>query len=206
VRGRGAEAIRGAERGTTTRPASASVGTGASLSATGGSGATASPAGGAGAGAGAADGAGAAGAATADGVGAGTSAGGAAGGAAVVVVVAAGSGERVGGADGRAGKRPRGSTYPSASEATRTPRWTYGCPTSASPLGPIVPTTAPSATASPFAGRIEPRWVRVTLYPSAVRIVSVRPLSATVPANVTCPAAGARTSAPGAAATSTPRC
>jgi hypothetical protein len=70
----------------------------------------------------------------------------------------------------------------------------------------MVPTTAPSATASPFRGAIEPRWVSVTLNPSAVRIESVRPLPATVPANVTSPAAGARTSAPGAPPTSIPRC
>ena len=34
--------------------------------------------------------------------------------------------------------------------STRTPRWTYGSPTSASSVGPIVPTGAPSATAVPF--------------------------------------------------------
>ncbi len=86
------------------------------------------------------------------------------------------------------------------------PRWTYGDCTSGVPLGPIVPTTAPSATASPFATPVEPRCVSVTAYPSAVVIVTDRPESGTVPANVTSPAAGARTDAPASAPTSMPRC
>jgi hypothetical protein len=120
-------------------------------------------------------------------------------GAGVVVTagaaVAAGSGADRGagtvGAGTRAGRKWSGSTYPFGSESSRTPRCTYGVSTSASPLGPIVPTASPSCTASPFFGAVEPRWVRVTEYPSAVRIVSDSPLVGTVPANVTVPATGA---------------
>jgi len=108
-------------------------------------------------GAGAADGADAAapgavpGAATAGaGAGAGAESAGAVGGA-------------VGGsAVGRAGRSESGSTYPCSSAARRIPRWTYGVCTSGEPLGPIVPTTPPSATASPFATPAEPRCVSVT--------------------------------------------
>ncbi|MBX5474204.1 MAG: hypothetical protein IRZ20_04245 [Thermoleophilia bacterium] len=46
----------------------------------------------------------------------------------------------------------------------------------------------------------------VTASPSAVSIVTVRPLEGTEPAKVTVPDAGARTGAPAAAPTSIPRC
>src|SRR5918911_718443 len=86
------------------------------------------------------------------------------------------------------------------------PSCTYGVGTDGTPLGPIVPTTSPSATASPFATPIEPRCVSVTAYPSGVRIVSDVPFVGTVPANVTVPAAGASTGEPAAPPMSTPRC
>jgi hypothetical protein len=86
------------------------------------------------------------------------------------------------------------------------PRWTYGTATSASPLGPIVPAASPSAIVDPFSTRTVPRWVRVTAYPSAVVIVTLRPEPGTVPANVIAPAAGAETDDPGSPATSMPRC
>src|SRR5579871_996944 len=86
------------------------------------------------------------------------------------------------------------------------PRWTYGPSTSGVPLGPAVPTRSPSSTAA-FAGTaIEPRCVRVTARPSAVVIVTTEPEPGTVPANVTVPAAGARTVSPAPAPTSMPRC
>jgi hypothetical protein len=53
---------------------------------------------------------------------------------------------------------------------------------------------------------IEPSCVSVTAQPSAVRIDTARPFDGSEPANVTRPAAGARTSAPGGPATSIPRC
>src|SRR3954454_17667841 len=87
------------------------------------------------------------------------------------------------------------------------PRCTYGPATLADPLGPTVPTAAPSATDAPFATATEPRWVRVTERASAVRIETVRPLEGTLPANVTTPAAGAPTGAPREPAPmSMPRC
>ena len=67
-------------------------------------------------------------------------------------------------------------------------------------------TASPSATEAPFATAIEPRCVRVTERPAAVSMVMLRPDVGTVPANVTTPAAGARTSEPVAPPTSMPRC
>jgi hypothetical protein len=55
------------------------------------------------------------------------------------------------GAAGRGGRNASGSRYPWGSEALRIPRWTWGSASSGSPLGPTVPTTAPSATSTPFA-------------------------------------------------------
>src|SRR5689334_13972880 len=65
---------------------------------------------------------------------------------------------------------------------------------------------SPSATVAPFAVVIEPRWVSVTAYPSAVAIVMLRPEPGTVPAKLTDPATGAATVSPSGAARSTPRC
>ena len=48
----------------------------------------------------------------------------------------------------------------------------------------------------PSRREIVPRWVRVTERPAAVSTVRLRPEPGTVPANVTVPVAGARTSAP----------
>src|SRR5579884_3199622 len=86
------------------------------------------------------------------------------------------------------------------------PRWMYGTSSSGVPLGPTVPTVAPSATAAPFATASVPRCVSVTASASAVRIVTDLPLVGTEPANVTSPAAGATTAVPAGAPTSTPRC
>jgi hypothetical protein len=69
-----------------------------------------------------------------------------------------------------------------------------------------VPTGAPSETAAFFTTAIEPRWVSVTEYPSAVSIVTLFPEDGTEPANVTVPAAGASTVEPGSPPTSRPRC
>jgi hypothetical protein len=110
------------------------------------------------------------------------------------------------GVPGRAGRRPTGSTYPSACAATRIPRWAYGTACSDSPLEPIVPTGAPSVTESPLATLTSPRWNSVTEKPSCVRIAMPRPWVGTEPANVTVPAAGARTGDPAGPATSIPRC
>src|SRR5581483_11853047 len=88
----------------------------------------------------------------------------------------------------------------------RMPRCTYGTATSGVPLAPAVPTAAASATVVPSATEIDPRCVSVTAKPSAVVIVTVSPDPGTNPANVTTPAAGARTVSPGSAATSIPRC
>jgi hypothetical protein len=75
------------------------------------------------------------------------------------------------------------------------------------PLGPTLPTTAPSATTSLRATATEPRCVSVTENPSAVSIVNEVPLAGTAPAKVTTPAAGASTVAPGPVAPmSMPRC
>jgi hypothetical protein len=82
----------------------------------------------------------------------------------------------------------------------------YGPATSASPLGPIVATASPSATDAPFATAIDPSCVSVTDQPSEVRIVNDFPLPGTVPANVTTPAAGARTTDPVSPPISIPRC
>jgi hypothetical protein len=86
------------------------------------------------------------------------------------------------------------------------PSRTYGSPRSDSPLGPIVPTPSPSATVAPFVAAMEPSLVSVTDHPSPVLIVTVLPLSGTVPAKVTTPAAGARTIEPASPATAMPRC
>jgi len=120
--------------------------------------------------------------------------------------VGAGAGTVAAGGAGRAGSNPRGSTYPSASALRRMPRWTLGTSCSGSPLEPMSPTTAPSATVSPFATPTEPRWTSVTEYPSAVEIVTPRPCVGTEPAKVTVPDAGARTDDPSGPPMSTPRC
>jgi hypothetical protein len=111
-----------------------------------------------------------------------------------------------GGALARAGSSASGSRYPCSCAAVRTPRCTYACGCSESPLGPAVPTTAPSATVAPTVTAVEPRCVSVTARPPAVVIVSDRPDDGTLPANVTLPEAGASTALPVAAATSMPRC
>jgi hypothetical protein len=118
----------------------------------------------------------------------------------------AGAGGGVATGSGRGGSRPSGSTYPSGSAATRMPRWTLGAVCSGSPLEPIVPTGDPSATVSPFATPIDPRWTSVTAYPSPVRIVTPRPYVGSEPAKLTVPDAGARTAEPSGPATSMPRC
>src|SRR5581483_1197533 len=82
----------------------------------------------------------------------------------------------------------------------------YGTSSSGVPLGPTVPTPSPSPTLAPFETSIDPRWVSVTEYPSAVAIVTDFPLEGTVPAKVTVPADGARTAVPGDAPMSMPRC
>jgi hypothetical protein len=106
----------------------------------------------------------------------------------------------------RAGRKSSGSTYAWSFPAARIPRCTYGPSTSGSPLAPIVPTPSPSATVAPFVTAIEPRWTSVTDQPSAVSIDKVLPPSGTTPANVTIPAAGARTVSPAPPPTSMPRC
>jgi hypothetical protein len=107
---------------------------------------------------------------------------------------------------GRCGRNRSGSRYPCSSAATRIPRWTYGSSTSVSPLEPTVATRAPSATTSPLRDDRSPRCVSVTACPPPVAIVTVFPWRGTVPANVTTPAAGARTSSPCSAPMSIPRC
>lgn len=110
------------------------------------------------------------------------------------------------GACSRGGSSVSGSRYPCGSAVRRTPRWTYGSGCSASPVGPIVPTTSLSATAVPTRTPIDPSWTSVTEKPSAVRIVSDSPEPGTSPAKPTLPAAGARTSDLAGAAMSMPRC
>ena len=117
-----------------------------------------------------------------------------------------GAGDGAGAGAVRGGRSPSGSTYPSSSDAWRIPRWTLGSSCSGVPLMPIVPTVSPSPTEAPFATSIEPRWTRVTEYPSAVRMVTPRPWVGRVPAKVTRPAAGALTAEPFGPATSMPRC
>jgi hypothetical protein len=117
-----------------------------------------------------------------------------------------GSGLGPAGAAGCAGKNRSGSRYPFGSSMRRMPRWTYGTSCSTSPLGPIVPTADASATVSPRRALVEPRWVSVTEYPSGVWIVSVLPLTGTVPTNETVPDAGASTVAPDGAPMSIPLC
>jgi hypothetical protein len=88
-------------------------------------------------------------------------------------VVAVGAGAATGAADvdaeggggaacGRVGRNESGSTYPCASEVTRTPMYTYGTSISAVPLGPTDPTVSPSPTLAPLPTATEPRWVSVT--------------------------------------------
>jgi hypothetical protein len=111
------------------------------------------------------------GSATASGSGSTTSAGGAAvrgaatGGAATggVSTGAGGATTCGGGAVGcRTGSSPSGSTYPSGSEATRMPRWTWGCDVTASALSPTTPTSAPSATVLSRTTVVAPSWSNVT--------------------------------------------
>ena len=73
----------------------------------------------------------------------------------------AGAGSVAAGA-GRPGSSRTGSTYPFASAATRTPRWTCEAVVTASSLSPTWPTTAPSATELPRATATEPSWSSVT--------------------------------------------
>jgi hypothetical protein len=63
---------------------------------------------------------------------------------------------------GRTGSSKTGSTYPFASAAMRTPRWTCEAVVTASSLSPTWPTTAPSATELPRATATEPSWSSVT--------------------------------------------
>src|SRR5215831_21162918 len=86
------------------------------------------------------------------------------------------------------------------------PRCTYGWSISRSEVGPIEPTGAPSAIVDPLATAIDPRWVSVTEYPSAVSIDTTRPLLGTAPAKLTLPPAAARTPEPRLPAMSMPRC
>ena len=132
---------------------------------------------------------------TADGGGEGSGAGCGAGGAS-----GAGGGREA----RRGGRRVSGSTYNSAGP-TRTPRWTYGAPCSASPVGPGSARTASSETTSPRRTCSVPRWVSET-FASRTAIVTVRPFVGTAPANVTSPATGARIGADPSSATSIPRC
>jgi hypothetical protein len=74
------------------------------------------------------------------------------------------------------------------------------------PLGPTVPTAAPSSTFAFRATTIEPRCVRLTARPDAVSIVIVFPFVGTVPAKLTTPDAGASTGAPSPAPIAMPRC
>jgi hypothetical protein len=123
-----------------------------------------------------------------------------------------GSGAGAGGAAGaggglgalRGGRRPSGSMYES-SEASLTPRWTYGRSCSGSPEGPGAAIGSPSATRSPRLTRSAPRWMSDALC-SPVAIVTVRPCVGTSPANVTSPETGARTAGESPVAMSIPRC
>ncbi len=135
-----------------------------------------------------------------DAAGTGEAAGGDAAGAAGSGGAAAGGGDTTGGADGatgcttgeadgagvvagpgvgtgtaRGGRRPSGSTYPSASLDRRIPRWTLGTGFSGVPLEPMAPIGSPSATTAPFSTPIVPRWTSVAAYPSSVWIVTPRP-------------------------------
>jgi hypothetical protein len=105
----------------------------------------------------------------------------------------------------RGGSRESGSTYVSSSPR-RTPKWTYETSCSASPEGPASATGSPSSTCAPRFTSNGPRCVREALNPPAVVTVTVRPCVGTVPANVTSPLAGERTTGAPARATSTPRC
>jgi hypothetical protein len=106
----------------------------------------------------------------------------------------------------RGGRKRRGSRYPSATLARRTPRCTYGTGCSLSPLDPAMPTMAPSATRAPRVTSDEPRWAIVTESPSSVRSETTRPCVGTTPTNVTVPSTGATTSSFAAPPTSIPRC
>src|SRR6266571_4483850 len=70
----------------------------------------------------------------------------------------------------------------------------------------MVPTTAPSSTLTFRSTVIDPRCVRLTARPDAVRIVSVCPFVGTEPAKLTTPDAGANTGAPPPAPIAIPRC
>jgi hypothetical protein len=85
------------------------------------------------------------------------------------------AGPDVGTGTARGGRRPNGSTYPSASLHRRIPRWTLGTGCSGVPLEPMAPIGSPSATTAPFSTPIVPRWTSVTAYPSSVWIVTPRP-------------------------------
>jgi len=63
---------------------------------------------------------------------------------------------------GRGGSSVAGSTYPSAAEETRMPRWTYGTGHSAPSFAPATPTESPSETSAPFDTVISPRCVSET--------------------------------------------
>jgi hypothetical protein len=106
----------------------------------------------------------------------------------------------------RAGSRPSGSRYPSGSAVSRTPRWRCDDRVTASALSPTVPTTADSGTMLPRATVVVASWRSVTLYPSAVSIVTTRPPAGTEPTKETIPAAGAATAVPTGTPRSMPRC
>jgi hypothetical protein len=119
---------------------------------------------------------------------------------------AGGCGASAAGRAARGGRNVSGSTYPCSSEVTRTPKYTNGCERSTTPLGPTVPTTAPSVTFAPRSTPIEPRCTSVAVYPAGVSIEIVFPPVGTVPAKETTPPAGACTSLSVGAPRSTPRC
>ena len=136
--------------------------------------------------------------------------GGAAAGATAGAGAACGAGSlTAAGATGAAsggGRKSSGSRYPCGSALRRMPRYTYGTASSATPLGPTVPTRSRSATVAPRRTSYEPRCTSVTAYPSCVWIVTVLPPVGTTPAKETVPLAGASTGVPLGAPMSMPRC
>jgi hypothetical protein len=92
-----------------------------------------------------------------------TGVGGGAGGVAGTVSGAAGGdGAGTCPTGGRGGSSPSGSTYPSSSLATRTPRWTCGSGVPGSMLVPMLPTVSPSATTRPRSTSSAPSCASVT--------------------------------------------
>ena len=98
--------------------------------------------------------------------GAGASTGGIAAGGGVGDGVGSAGGGDGGGAGGtttgRDGRNRSGSRYPCGSADRLTPMCTYGCASSGVPLGPTLPTVAPSRIPSPRRIENDPRWVSVT--------------------------------------------